>query len=653
MNCSNCIFQLLLHKHIHSRMNYKVFLIILNLLPTVRLQYSELALINQLNNFFHFDHNIFLLDSSIDHDRYINTLPSWKTLTDEYTPQSVYNYEAIEDSNITALESLTEIRSKNTFMIVVPESSKFESNVQLFSYVKSMHRLSINMKIGVFYSDIAAIDDIKKLFEWFGTHSIVNIFCLFYLNNEALPSDPFPNVFRLSPFGAFNVTMVNVSHSECLSNYFPDKSSNFQQYPLRLPIIGNIKIIDYDKKLWKTVLAALNASTTMIQLSSTMDLYGLIDDDIIDVMPHLHIVEEPTNVYPMKMATLVIVVPEALPYSDFLSYLKRITSAQLIGYTVVTIVAVTVLRTISCYIKTKKILLFQCLADVLNLLMNDNSSIMYSQLNRVDVCLIVPLTFAGFVVVSDVISIFQSYVILPVIQPQINTIADLFNSPFPILSPEPWSSQVIGCLENVSRHGGWKDKTLSVGLDVIDQQIAVFNTSISFPSFNSDVKLVIEVQKRLNIRGYHIPTEVYLNKYLASYTVNDNFPFIERLNDIILGIREAGLFDKWLEDHNEMLVMKLWSIYRDDQNRMINDADVDVFPVPAVIFYGWIASVIVFIGEIVSEKIKTAEQRRKQSRNLRREYILVRNAALSNMVRLSSIVAEPNLTFNELKSTDL
>ncbi len=77
-----------------SSMEYNIISTILNLsLAAIHLPSQELILINQLNQFFDFDHNIFLVDSTLDPHRYVNIL-SLTTVSEhgKYTPQSVYIY---------------------------------------------------------------------------------------------------------------------------------------------------------------------------------------------------------------------------------------------------------------------------------------------------------------------------------------------------------------------------------------------------------------------------------------------------------------------------------------------------------------------------------------------------------------------------------
>lgn len=585
-------------------MAYEIVHLLLNLLSTSHSQYQELVLINQLNNFFCFDHNIFLFVGSDDINRYILTsspTPTYKTNEEKFIPRSIYRFTQLED-NTTGLETLKEIKSKNTFLIVVPESSNFEKNLKFLAQVKSIQRLQINVKIGVFFSDIPTSDNILKLFKWCWNHRILNVFSAFHsvskLTNGLTPETLF-KVFTYHPFGTFKV--INVERSETFANYFPSKWSNMQQYPLRIPS-DDMQIVDYDQKFWKTVLAILNATVTLVQINGSFYPSEVLDFNLVDLIPFLHVHSAYKNAYPLTMDSMVIVVPEALPFSDFMAYLRRITSAHLFGYCFITIVTIISTLTISGYIHKKKLLFFQFTSDVFNLLMNDNAAIKYRQLSRVEGCLIIPLTFVGFVIANGILSIFQSYVTLPVIQPQINTVEDVYRSPFPILAPDLfWASEITNRLKNLSKHGDWSEKVSPTSTMDINQQIFTFNNSISFPTLYTHAKMILDIQKRLDIRGYHIPSELYLFKSLFSYSVNDNFPFIERLNDIIHSIKGAGLFEKWMMEHNE-IVTKI--IIRENRGGVKKSEDIDNFPIPTVVVYGWIVSIIVFFIEIIWKKFR-------------------------------------------------
>lgn len=578
---------------------------ILTLLSTVSF-HQEVKLINQLNNFFDFDHNILLLDSSIDYNRYVHGSDSIK---DNYTPQSLYNFEWINNS-IVGLESLKKIRSKNTFLIVVPASSQSEGNIKLFARIKSIQRLNIYMKIGVFFPDLASTHSIEKMFRlcW-DEHRMLNVFAAFY---QTTSTKSVLNFFTFNPFGAFNV--INVTKSKTLKDYV-DKLPNLQKHPLRVPLVG-VNIADYDAKLWGSVRDILNASISRVRINGTMMALmqtplKLLDADVIDIVPYLHLSEEHRNVYPMVMDKLVIIVPQALPFSGFMAYLQRITSDHLFIYFFLTIVVVSLLLTLSRFLKEKKILFLKSVLDVSSLIMNDNSTVKYTRLHRADVCLIVPLTFAGLVFVNGILSIFQSYVTLPVIQPQIDTTDDLYKSPFPILVPNTnYAIEVTDLLGNISKHDGWSSKVCPVILDEINEQILNFNTSISYATMYSRAKMLLEIQKRFNIRGYHIPNEFCLKESMLTYSVNDNFPFIERLNDIIHSLREGGIYQKWLEE-NEELMVKIFVRNRKVQAENVYSSNVEEFP--TVICYGWAASIIVFIIELIWQWYKFYNLRKPTS----------------------------------------
>lgn len=54
-------------------MSYEANITIFNILSIVNSQHREVVLISELNSFFNFDHNVFLLDSSAEINRFINT----------------------------------------------------------------------------------------------------------------------------------------------------------------------------------------------------------------------------------------------------------------------------------------------------------------------------------------------------------------------------------------------------------------------------------------------------------------------------------------------------------------------------------------------------------------------------------------------------
>lgn len=94
----------------------KILTTVLILVPIICGDNREQKLIGQLNELFNFDHNIFLLNSSVDIDRFVNGRSRG-----ECTPKSVYVFKIIDD-DITGLDALTEIKSSRSLLPRLPNS---------------------------------------------------------------------------------------------------------------------------------------------------------------------------------------------------------------------------------------------------------------------------------------------------------------------------------------------------------------------------------------------------------------------------------------------------------------------------------------------------------------------------------------------------
>lgn len=373
-------------------MTYEVIWTIIDLLTTLRPHCKEFEFINQLNNFFNFDHNIFLLHSSINIDRFV--------CTSGVAPQSLFVYDEIAD-NTTGFEMLGEIPSKNKLLIIAPESSYFDSNLNLLTFVKSI-QFKTNLKIGLFFSYIAS-DDLQKIFEWCWDHRIIHIFVAFYSKHKVvtLESEPLLNIFNFNPFGTFD--MRNITGNESIHNIFGDKKPNFQQHQFRMAKNGNRNITQYsgikgpDENMWNSVFSVLNSSFSIFWIENDMEPLEILDNGTVDIHADLTELSRVVTIYPMIMEILTVVVPKARPYPEFAAYLKTVTSDSFFGYSLIIIILIIFLITAFRYVKYKKILLYQSAADILNLLMNDNGAIKYQQLTYSEMFLIIPLTFAGMV----------------------------------------------------------------------------------------------------------------------------------------------------------------------------------------------------------------------------------------------------------------
>lgn len=225
------------------------------------------------------------------------------------------------------------------------------------------------------------------------------------------------------------------------------------------------------------------------------------------------------------MTHVIIVVPEALPYADFSSYLLTITSDEFFGYTLVTIIIAIVLLSTIRFIQRKKILFFQSVADILNLLMCDNGGIDYRQLYRTEALLICTLTFVGIVVVNGILSNLQSYVTDPFLQPQIKSIEDIYTSQFNIATESDNLAKLLtDLLNDLTEHKDWSKKIFSLGTDFFTQFLT-YNTSLSYLTYLDDAKIAFRAQTVLNIKGYYNP-KIQIAHFLSGYYVNRKFLFL-------------------------------------------------------------------------------------------------------------------------------
>lgn len=568
-------------------MTYKVITTVLHLISIIHstssVEYQESELISKLNIFFNFDHNIFLFDTATDFKRFISK--------NNNIPQRLYIFESGND-NITGLESLADVKSKNTFVVAVPDSVKFERNLKLQTQLKKIRQVQINIKIGLFFANTVSAGDLHNIFAWCWDARIINIFVATYLHsevNEGSNRERVLNIFTFNPFGKFSV--INVT-GQSYDNFFLKQNSNFQQHTLRLGQLFNRLS---DEILWLALFRFINASFVFEE--------GTVDT--VDIVPTLHYSKNITGyMYPILMESEIIAVPEALPYAEFYAYLQTMTSDNFIGYSLITIAAVTLLLILCRYIKQKKILIFQSIVDVVNLLMNDNEDIKYQELSSIEVFIIVPLTFVGLIIVNGILSNLQSHLTRPVIQPQINTAEDIYRSPFPIFTlNEVWKQRLADALQNQSEHRNWNDRIYLMHADLLEKEIVTYNTSISFLWNLPAVQSALRVQKQLDIKGYHIALVHVWTNHLT-YRLNDMFPFKERFNEIIFRMKSAGLFEKWLRDEfssDDAVIFRKNSHVRHRQEN-----DVGQFPFPMLIVYGWLISVIVFFVEIIWKRYKFA-----------------------------------------------
>src|ERR1700744_6028460 len=132
----------------------------------------------------------------------------------------------------------------------------------------------------------------------------------------------------------------------------------------------------------------------------------------------------------------------------------------------------------------------------------------------------------------------------PVSQPQINTLEDICSSTFPIFTyREDLKTEFINVLNNLTNED-WSTKVFALPFEKLVEELLSYNTTSGYILTQFDAEILVESQKHLNLRGYHIP-QVTITIAIFSYKVNENFLFFERLNEICFRIESAGLWDLW------------------------------------------------------------------------------------------------------------
>lgn len=425
----------------------------------------------------------------------------------------------------------------------------------------------------------------------------MNIFCAFYWNAGTDGQHSF-NVLKYNPFEAFK--LIKLSQSKSLLNYFSDSMPDYRRHSIRTQRVSKYKIFFLDIKFWLTVSKAFNASMSFQfvteaehqeaeRMKRDITLYEIL------LQKYVH------ALYPHRQSSIVLIVPHAKPYTDFVAYLQNGTWKLLFVFVLIVMVSSSLLLTVSHYMKEKKILLLRHVVGVINLLVNDNMAIRYRDLSIVDGFVIVPLTFTGIIVMNGIMSLLWSYLTSPIYQPQINTLSDLYRSPIPILSNEiKWKTVHAEMLEDITRIGGWSDKVHGVDVEQLRIEMQTFNSSIAFFLHDNEAQIYLKIQKQRGLRVYHLLGDANFGRDLMSFEVNPEFPFTEQINNIIHRLNAAGLMDKWLQEDNRFLMR---SMLKRNQLKNQQQPDVSGFSVMNVVYCGWMVGTIAFIAEIVWNKI--------------------------------------------------
>lgn len=209
-------------------------------------------------------------------------------------------------------------------------------------------------------------------------------------------------------------------------------------------------------------------------------------------------------VYPFEIVQFGITVPEALPYSGFAAYVQAFSTHTLLSVSITAVAVIILFLVLFRWKRQRKFLFFASVADVLNLLMNDNAYIRYHRLSDIEVLMIVPLTFTGLIFTNFILSILTSYLTSPIVQPQINTVEDIYNSSLYVYTwGDSWTKLTTRVLSNRFENGNWTERVRTMDVS-ISEQIMTFNASITFLQNLKFSRLFSSIQQRLNIRGFEL-----------------------------------------------------------------------------------------------------------------------------------------------------
>lgn len=185
-------------------------------------------------------------------------------------------------------------------MIVVPGSFQaFSRNINLLNRIIEIQRLDANMKIGMFFPQYAAMEDLQKLFEWCKSNLMAYVFAATYAQPktiEAPSGDGFLKIFSFLPFGTFDVK--DVTNSDTYEELFPGLNFNFNKHIFRVTPYPTI----WEKQLWLDVFSLMNAT-------------GFETANEHDITTWVELAEEGSKirVYPVSYISYRIFVQEAQP----------------------------------------------------------------------------------------------------------------------------------------------------------------------------------------------------------------------------------------------------------------------------------------------------------------------------------------------------
>lgn len=508
----------------------------------IGLMLSGESFVQQLNEFYKFDHNILLFNDQVQmfHEgNYDSRVPrTILLLKSDKINQEYYKRIALSGGNNCIVF---------VFMNVVSVSSSTEEtllNDALLEVTEKLSYWNVKIKIGIIVTTTTDLDHdermrfLKKIFDWSWRNLIVNIFLLCVASDQNV-------AYTYNPFKSNEIIRIEPTE---LWMYFQDKSSNIYGHQLHISFLYEDASIRYTKdgfesrdgKMCEYILNGLNATYRVtFRENVTFGLYeSLIYNRSVDITPRrydmINITEPKSRIftYPITIDSIILMVPKAKPYNQFQGFLKNFT----LNYSIVLIAAPTILIIIIIWIvrlfKSSKSALFRSVVDVIRLLftLDIKGKKNYSDLS--DRLFILSLSFGGFLFTNGVLSVLISLFTQPVMRAEINTYDQFDKTSMKIAVPDP--AYTVELLRMASAKGkDWKNRIEEkYRLEKFMYQMYSYNTIYAYFLTRSRADVLIERQKHLSLRGYHIPQE-YFTLSLSAYFIGSRAPFKERVDQLI------------------------------------------------------------------------------------------------------------------------
>lgn len=488
---------------------------------------------------------------------------------------------------------------KNILFIVVWNSIKWYENKRTLHVLKTIFHSNTKMKIGFFYENVSNFEEISSVFRWCWSVQMINVIATYTTKWDHV------HAFTFNPFGSFNV--INITDSSA-DNYFLSKVDNLHEYPINIFLSHDYQTSFLIKnktslggphgKLCCLMLEKMNATLSVpldiIEPYDAQKVKKLVNDDrMFDVCPQpVRILSSLTYLNTIEIEKLNIVVPQSKAYTVInalnLTVFDEYGLLILIFIILCTVSTLILIR----FLQTGKFMVMKSFIETYSLLTTANIVINYRKYAKSEMFILLPWTFAGIIITNFIFSAMFSFLTVTTYERQINTFEDIDRLGCKILAPGRGIAEKIR--ETIGEN--LYSKVVIVASKEMSLSFATYNTSICYLYTDSRIRVILERQKRLNIRGFHVP-EKYTSKGPFSFLIRPDLPYVDKMNNIILRSFDSGLFAKWLSDSYYELAEMDYFAGKDfsDEERTSSSQPILL----GFLSFGWSSSAICFACELL------------------------------------------------------